>query len=90
MITGLLILIITMLDNLVFSWWLDPFLSSLQYLTIFVDGMDNWVYVVLTACRYLTFFVPVSHLIILITTICVITIVKTIFAIYNQAAQIIP
>lgn len=90
MISILLVLILTMLDKLVFAWWLDPFLGSLQELTIIFDGMDNWVYVVLSACRYITFFVPTSHLIVLIGTTTVITIIKVIFAIYNQAAQVIP
>lgn len=90
MITGLLILIINMLDKLVFQWWMQPLTDAIEELLIKMDQVNSWAMVGLQAFNYITFFIPVSHLVVFTSIFAILTIIKTIMAIYNQAAQVIP
>lgn len=90
MMTALFILIIHMLDLLFFNWWLDPFLAFLQRLTVFVGGVNSHFAIVITTFRFVVYFVPVAHLIVLIGVITTVTMIRVITAIYNQIAQVIP
>lgn len=90
MITALVVLIINMLDKLVFQWWMDPLIDAIEELLIKMDQVNSWAMVGLQAFSYITFFIPVSHLVVFTTIFAILTIIKTIMAIYNQAAQVIP
>lgn len=90
MITALLILIINMVDMLVFKWWLEPLIDAIEELLIKMDQINSWAMIGLQAFSYITFFIPVSHLVLFTSVFAILTIIKTIMAIYNQAAQVIP
>lgn len=90
MITALSIWIITLADKILFSWWLDPYLSYLQRLIQAFDLIDSWFSVIINAFRYITFFIPTTHLIIFTGVFVAVTMVKVFMSIYHQVAQVIP
>lgn len=90
MITAFLILIINLLDKIVFQWWLQPLIDYIEDLLVKMDQVTSWAMIGLQAFNYITFFIPVSHLVLFTSVFAILTIIKTIMAIYNQAAQVIP
>lgn len=90
LLTGLVALIFHLLDLLFFSWWYQPFLSALQNWLVVLDHVNSTFMVVLNATRFVTYFVPVTHITVIVSVMVAYTFLKIGFSLYNAIAQIIP
>lgn len=88
--SALFALIMWMLDVAFWQWWLDPLLALLQRLEVMYGFVNSSFGIIINSVRILTYFVPITHQIAIIGIVFSIVLVKAIFAIYNQVAQIIP
>lgn len=88
--SALFALIMWMLDVAFWQWWLDPLLALLQRLEVMYGFVNSSFGIIINSVRILTYFVPITHQIAIIGIVVSIVLVKAIFAIYNQVAQIIP
>lgn len=88
--SALFALIMWMLDVAFWQWWLDPLLALLQRLEVMYGFVNSSFGIIINAVRIFTYFVPITHQIAIIGIVVSIVLVKSILAIYNQVAQIIP
>lgn len=71
--------------------FLNPFLVKFQAVIDQVDiWIDSYFPIVLQWIKGITYFIPVNHILVIFGFLSVLLVIRVVFAVYDQVAQVIP